>query len=180
MIDTPRLILRPWALDDVVEIERVTNTPPVMEYMGGVAAPDVFAAMVERNMLGQREYGFSFWIAQRRSDDALLGFCGFKRGTVGPILGEMEIGWRFREDVWGQGYAREAASACLDWAWARAQCERIFAITVMSNTPSWGLMLRLGMRRREDLDFHHPNFPPDHPLAPHITYEIEKPLARSA
>ena len=124
-------------------------------------------------MLGQREQGFSFWIVQRRGDGALLGFCGFKRGTVDPILGEMEIGWRFREDAWGQGYAREAASACLDWAWANVDCERIFAITVMGNAPSWGLMQRLGMRRREDLDFDHPNFPPDHPLAPHITYEIE-------
>jgi RimJ/RimL family protein N-acetyltransferase len=175
-IETARLILRPWAHADVAEIWRVTNTAAVMEYMGGVAAPDAFAAMVERIMRSQRECGFSFWIVQRREDGALLGFCGFKRGTVGPIIGEMEIGWRLREDAWGRGYAREAAGACLDWAWANLDCEKIFAITVMGNVPSWGLMQRLGMTRRADLDFDHPNFPPDHPLAPHITYEIECPV----
>ena len=174
-IETPRLILRPWTHDDVAEIWRVTNTASVMVHMGGVAAPDVFAAMVERIMFSQRELGFSFWIVQRRDDGALLGICGFKRGTVDPILGEMEIGWRFREDAWGQGYAREAASACLDWAWANVNCDRIYAITVTSNTPSWRLMQRLGMRRREDMDFDHPNFPAGHPLGPHVTYEIEKP-----
>ncbi len=173
-IETARLILRPWSQDDVVEIERVTNTPEVMEHMGGVAAPDAFVAMVERIMTGQREQGFSFWIVERRSDRALLGFCGFKRGTVNPIMGEMEIGWRFRQDAWGQGYAREAAQACLDWAWANVDCERIFAITVLGNAPSWGLMRRLGMTRREDMDFNHPNFAPEHPLAPHITYEIAR------
>jgi RimJ/RimL family protein N-acetyltransferase len=173
-IETPRLILRPWTLDDVVEIERVTNTVPVMQYMDGVVPPDMFLAMVERILRSQREQGFSFWIVERRSDRALLGFCGFKRGTVAPILGEMEIGWRLRQDAWGHGYAREAAGACLDWAWRNLDCAKIFAITVMGNTSSWGLMRRLGMTRRGDLDFDHPNFAPDHPLAPHITYEIAR------
>jgi RimJ/RimL family protein N-acetyltransferase len=174
MIETPRLTLRPWTRDDVVEIERITNTEAVMAHMGGVAAPDAFVAMVERILLCQREHGFSFWIVQRREDGALLGFCGFKRGTVGPILGEMEVGWRLRQDAWGQGYAREAAQACLDWAWRNLDCERIFAITVTGNISSWGLMQRLGMTRRADLDFAHPNYPPEHPLAPHITYEIAR------
>jgi RimJ/RimL family protein N-acetyltransferase len=173
-IQTPRLILRPWRRDDAAEIGRVTNTPEVMAHMGGVAAPDAFAAMVERIMASQREQGFSFWIVERRSDRALLGFCGFKRGTVDPIVGEMEVGWRFRRDAWGQGYAREAAQACLDWAWANVDCRKIFAITVPGNEASWGLMLRLGMTRRDDLDFNHPNFPPEHSLAPHVTYEIAR------
>ena len=63
----------------------------------------------------------------------------------------MEVGWRFREDAWGQGYAKEAAIATLDAAFKRFGAEGVVALTVAGNTGSWGLMERLGMRRREEL-----------------------------
>jgi RimJ/RimL family protein N-acetyltransferase len=80
-----------------------------------------------------------------------------------------------REDAWGRGYAAEAARACLDWAWANLGVPRIVSFTTPANEPSWRLMERLGMVRRPDLDFAHPQFPPDHPLSRHITYVIERP-----
>jgi RimJ/RimL family protein N-acetyltransferase len=92
-----------------------------------------------------------------------------------PIDGEIEIGWRLREDVWGRGYAREAASASLRWAWRSLQCDRIFAMTVPANRASWGLMERIAMVRRPDLDFGHPLFPANHPLHRHIVYAAARP-----
>lgn len=53
---------------------------------------------------------------------------------------------------------------------------RIVAITVPANRRSWGLMERLGMIRRPDLDFAHPSFPPDHPLSRHVSYVAERGL----
>jgi RimJ/RimL family protein N-acetyltransferase len=107
----------------------------------------------------------------------LLGYCGLK--IVGQpeiaISSDVEVGWRLREDAWGQGYAAEAARACLEWAWANLDVPRVVAITTPANAPSWRLMERLGMVRRPDLDFAHPRFPADHPLSRHITYVIERP-----
>jgi len=85
------------------------------------------------------------------------------------------MGWRLRRDAWGQGYAIEAARACLDWAWSNLKADRIVAITVPANRASWSVMERLGMIRRPDLDFAHPNFAADHPLSAHITYVMERP-----
>ncbi len=175
MIETSRLTLRPWREPDIAEFIRVTNTPAVMEFLGGVQAPEAMAASCARALACQAEHGFSFWIAERRSDCALLGFCGLKPGTVGPITGEIEIGWRLRQDAWGQGYAREAAGASLEWAWRNLACEQVVAVTVQANRRSWGLMQRLGMLRRPDLDFDHPDVPPDSPLRPHIGYAIARP-----
>jgi RimJ/RimL family protein N-acetyltransferase len=76
----------------------------------------------------------------------------------------MEVGWRLREDAWGQGYAREAASAALDLAFERFGADEVIALTVEGNRPSWGLMLRLGMARRADLDFASAEFDPDNPV----------------
>ncbi len=179
MIGTERLLLRPWEEKDLPEFIRVTNTENVMRHLGGVMGSDYFRSVFERMRASQEKDGFCFWLAERRADRTLLGFCGFKRGQVGPITGELEIGWRFREDVWGQGYAREAADASLGWAWAKRPEEMVYAITVPQNIKSRALMERLGMVRRTDLDFEHTGYPVGHALRPHVTYSIARPVGRS-
>ncbi len=47
--------------------------------------------------------------------------------------------------------------------------------TVPANTPSWGLMERLGMTHRPELDFDHPAFAAGHPLRRHLVYTIGRP-----
>jgi RimJ/RimL family protein N-acetyltransferase len=74
------------------------------------------------------------------------------------VEGEYEIGWRLREDAWGRGYAKEAAIASLDHAFGQLGAERVVALTVEGNGPSWGLMERLGMKRRPDLDYEGPEW----------------------
>ncbi|MGV3479027.1 MAG: GNAT family N-acetyltransferase, partial [Sphingobium sp.] len=81
-------------------------------------------------------------------------------------------GWRLREDAWGQGYAREAAIASIRRAFLVHGAERVVAFTVQGNSASWGLMERLGMVRRADLDFIDPAYGPD--LNPTIVYVTER------
>jgi RimJ/RimL family protein N-acetyltransferase len=176
-IETERLILRPWREADGREFVRITNTPMVMAHLGGVRDPYDWQGLVTAQQALQAEHGICFWLVERRVDGALLGFCGLEPGSVGSIEGEIEIGWRLRQDAWGQGYAKEAALASLAWGWANLVASRIRAITVPANRASWGPMERLGMTRRADLDFHHPRFPPGDPLRHHITYEMLRPSA---
>ena len=121
----------------------------------------------------QDERGFTFWVVERKEDGELLGFCGIKiaDGEGSPIAGEYEIGWRLREDVWGRGYAKEAAAASLDHAFDRLGAQLVVAITFPGNTASWGLMERLGMRRRAELAYDDPRFPE---LNPTIVYSIDR------
>ena len=159
MIDTARLTLRPWTRDDVEPFIRHTNTPAVMRWLGGVKTADALESIVlDRFMLWERRHGHSFWVVERKGDGAFLGFCGLKIADdpASPVEGETEIGWRLREDAWGQGYAREAATATLDFAFGALGKARVIALTVAGNTPSWGLMERLGMIRRPELDYEGP------------------------
>jgi RimJ/RimL family protein N-acetyltransferase len=94
-----------------------------------------------------------------------------------PVADDVEIGWRLREDAWGQGYATEAAAAVLAWAWANLPVDRIVSFTIPTNLASQRVMERIGMRRREDLDFAHPNFPADHQLSAHVAYAAQRPGA---
>jgi RimJ/RimL family protein N-acetyltransferase len=118
-------------------------------------------------------------VVERKEDSALLGFCGLKRSNQpsGP-QGMMEVGWRLREDAWGQGYAKEAATASLDLAFDRFGADEVIALTVQGNTGSWGLMLRLGMARRADLDFDSTDFGSEDPRI--IAYGITHDQWRAA
>jgi RimJ/RimL family protein N-acetyltransferase len=173
MIETERLRLRNWRAGDDVLFHTHCNRPAVMRWLGGVQPFETMQQTVGRLTRLQEERGHTFWVVERKSDDAFLGFCGLKiaNGHGSSVLGEVEIGWRLREDAWGQGYALEAASASLDKAFGPLGANRVIALTVTGNSASWGLMKRLGMRRREDLDYVDPDWPAD--MNPIIVYELE-------
>jgi RimJ/RimL family protein N-acetyltransferase len=155
MIETKRLRLRNWRAGDDALLHEHCNTPKVMRWLGGVKPREVMTTIVQRFQEWQERYGHSFWALERKEDGAFLGFCGLKRGDDpgSPVEGEVEIGWRLREDVWGRGYAKEAAAASLDFAFSQAGAEKVVALTVIGNSSSWGLMERLGMTRRPELDY---------------------------
>ena len=182
-METDRLVLREWGEGDSDRFYEIMNTPEVMRHLGGVQDRETWEAAVGRIMGFQRDFGHSFWLLERKPDGEMLGFCGLKRVNAGgtPMTGEYEIGWRLRESAWGQGYAKEAAIASLDLAFDRFGAPHVVALTVEQNQDSQGLMKRLGMTRRRDLDFDDPRFGPE--LNPTIVYRIEKddwPAARAA
>lgn len=177
-IVTERLRLRPWRTADIEPFMAATNTDPVSRWLGGVQDRAHFDDLCARMIVCQAEQGHSFWIAELRDSGAIIGFCGARiAGHPGtPVCGEMELGWRLGSEWWGQGYAREAAEASADWVWRnRPERERLIAYTVPGNAASWGLMRRLGMTYRREMDFDHPSFPPGHELCRHIVYTLERP-----
>jgi len=177
VIETERLTLRNWRAEDRAPFKALCNSPEVMACLGGIASDEQIDAGIARIQACAEANGFCFWAMERRADSAFLGFCGLKIALEPglPVEGEIEIGWRLRQDAWGQGYAREAALASLRWAWANLPAPRVIAMTVAANRRSWGLMERIGMTRRAELDFGHPSFPETHHLHRHIVYAADRP-----
>jgi len=184
--ETERLRLRTWDDEDEFRFYDAMNTPAVMRLLGGLQTPEEWSAGYQRLRAYQRDFGFTFWIVERKSDGQILGFCGLKRANAPgaeAIAGDVEIGWRLREDAWGQGYAKEAAIASLDLAFDRFGAPHVVAVTAEQNAPSQGLMMRLGMTRRTDMDFIDQRFAPDSEVNPQIVFRIDAsdwPDARAA
>jgi len=181
--ETERLILRLWGEGDADRFYSIMNTPAVMRHLGGIQDRATWEAAVGRIHGFQRDFGHTFWLLERKEDGELLGFCGLKRvnspGT--DLTGQFEVGWRLRESAWGKGYAKEAAMASLDLAFGHFGAPHVLALTIPSNETSQGLMERLGMTRREDLDFVDPRFGPE--MNPTVIYRIDAadwPAARAA
>jgi RimJ/RimL family protein N-acetyltransferase len=174
MIETERLTLRRWEDRDRAVFHRHCSDPIVMEQLGPLQTRQETDAQLDRQNGFLDSHGYCFWAVERKVDGALLGFCGLKPGAEDtPIAGEVEIGWRFGHAYWGQGYAREAAQASLDWAWAHLEVPSVAAITTTGNARSWGLMERLGMIRAPEDDFEHPKA--IERLKAHVTYRISRP-----
>jgi RimJ/RimL family protein N-acetyltransferase len=174
---TERLIIRSWRESDRDDYLATCNNEIVTAHLGGPASVEDIDAALARIVKSQHENGFCYWAVERKRDGAFLGYCGLKRTNLAdsPVENEIEIGWRLRDDVWGQGYASEAATAVLGWAWTHLSVDRIVSFTTPANRGSWGVMQRIGMTRCPELDFAHPGFAADHPLSAHITYVMERP-----
>jgi RimJ/RimL family protein N-acetyltransferase len=86
-------------------------------------------------------------------------------GLVGPWQPEgwpdFEIGWTLRSRYWKQGYATEAARACLRYAFTELGRPHIVSLIAPDNTPSIRVAERLGERFEEEVKLPHA---PDTPV----------------
>lgn len=172
--ETARLRLRDWEGADEQAFYAIMNTPAVMRNLGGVQTPQVWNAAYQRILGFTRDFGHTFWIVEDKTSGEIQGFCGLKRVNspgAGDLTGTPEIGWRLRESAWGKGIAKEAAMASLDLAFGRFGYDHVIALTVPRNDESQALMKRLGMTRREDLDFIDTRFGPE--MNPSIVFRID-------
>lgn len=73
-------------------------------------------------------------------------------GQTGPWQPEgwpgTEVGWSFLRSAWGNGYAREAAIAAIDWTFANLGWTEVIHSIHPDNHPSQALAARLGSRKR--------------------------------
>lgn len=174
VIETERLVLRrPDEADAALQF-RLLNTPTVMEHLGGPKELHEIEAKHAKSMAWFAQGGFGFMMLIEKSSGELVGHAGMKLvdNPLAPNPGDHEIGWLVREDRWRMGYAHEAMRAVVDWAFSSIGVPHLVALTCERNQPSWRLMEKLGMVRREDLDFTDPAFAPrDNPT---IQYSINR------
>ena len=172
--ETDRLILRTIEENDAAEQDRVLNTPTVMAHLGGVKEIHEIEAKHARAMALYAKEGFSFLFMIEKATGEMVGHCGIKRvdNPLAANVGDHEVGWLVREDRWRRGLAEEAMRAVLDWAFTRVDAPHVVALTSETNVGSWKLMEKLGMVRREDLDFSDPAYPAED--NPTIQYSLSR------
>ena len=86
--------------------------------------------------------GFGFWAVERQSDGRLLGMCGLvKRDT----LMEVDVGYALMPEFRGQGYAREAAAACVRYALDVLGLPQVWGITDPGNAASAAVLRKIGL-----------------------------------
>ena len=158
---TSRLVLRAWREDDFDAFAAMNADPRVMEYFPAPLTREESAAFFGHIREEFQTEGFGLYAVERISDGSQLGYTGLHRVTFDGLCGQIEVIWRLRADAWGNGYAPEAAQACLTLA-AKLGIEEIIAFTAVANLRSQRVMQKIGMECVAQ--FNHPTLPEGHPL----------------
>jgi ribosomal-protein-alanine N-acetyltransferase len=173
MIETERLVLRPWRADDREPFAALNADPRVMEHFPETLTREASDAMVDRMEGAWREHGFCFAAMERTSDGVFVGMAGLARVPFrAPFTPAVEIGWRLAQAHWGMGYASEAARAWLEYGFAVFGLAEIVSFTTTTNLRSQAVMQRIGMQRDASRDFEHPSLEPGHPLRSQVLYAL--------
>jgi RimJ/RimL family protein N-acetyltransferase len=142
-LQSPRLILRQWTPEDARFLYQLNLDPQVLEYTGDGAFESVHDARTFiENYRQYQLHGFGRWLIVRHADGAKLGWCGLRRADNRL---EVDLGFRLAQEYWGQGYASEAALACLKYGHQYLEIPEIIARTHRSNLRSQRVLERIGM-----------------------------------
>lgn len=168
---TERLRLRRWTDADRGAFHALNSDPAVMATIGPVMTRGESDAFMNRIEARFDELGYGLWCVDLDGDS--IGFTGL---AVPWFRDGVEVGWRLRSEHWGNGYAPEAARACLRYAFDVVGLDEVISFTARTNTKSQRVMEKLGMARDPDGDFDHPGVPEGNPLRPHVLYRLGRPL----
>lgn len=151
VIETERLLLRPWTADDVALLASMSSNPRVTRYIGdGLTWTALKAITVsDRALRHWREHGFGWRVVVDLVSGKAIGLIALNLmgpGTAGVDPQEHEIGWWLSPDRWGHGYATEAARAVAADAFQALQVPHLTARILPENTASVEVATKLGMQ----------------------------------
>ena len=148
ILETERLILRKFTLDDAPFMLELLNSPTWLRFIGDRNVHTLAEAenyLKNGTLKSYAENGFGFYAVIEKSEisnQEPIGLCGLvKRET----LPDIDIGFAFLPDLIGKGYGYEAASATLDYALNVLKIKRLVAIVNADNEKSIGLVKKIGM-----------------------------------
>jgi RimJ/RimL family protein N-acetyltransferase len=153
-LQTDRLILRPFTLDDAPAVRRLAGDPAIADTTLNIPHPyeaGMAEAWIETHpQQYEKGEGATFAIV-RRADGVLVGAIGIHPRAKHD---RAEIGYWIGKPYWGQGIATEAARAVVDYGFETLGLNRIYAYHFGRNPASGRVMQKLGMKYEGTLRQH--------------------------
>ena len=135
ILETARLSLREFTPADVNALEAVLGDPIAMQYYPAAFNRNEVEEWIERNVERYQRDGYGLWAMLLRKTGDLIGDCGcYLREMEGRS--SVEIGYHVRRDLWGNGYATEAARACMRYAFDKLGLDRVISLIRPENRQS--------------------------------------------
>jgi 3-dehydroquinate dehydratase / shikimate dehydrogenase len=174
LIETNRLILRPWRKEDLEPFAHLNADAKVMEYFPSTLSHKESDDLANRISSKLEEQGWGLWAVSVSGIVDFIGFIGLAEPTFSAhFTPAVEVGWRLAYPFWGRGYATEGALACLKYGFEALNLKEIVSFTAAQNMRSRAVMERIGMHHDLKDDFDHPKMPESHKLRRHVLYRLE-------
>lgn len=132
---------------DIDDLAALDADPEVMRFINGGVPRTREALLLESlprwEATGAQGPGRGFWIACEPRTGEFLGWFHLKQGHYWPR--EIEVGYRLRRVLWGQGLATEGTRALISHAFDVLGESKAHATTMAVNTASRRVMEKSGM-----------------------------------
>ncbi|NOR21055.1 MAG: GNAT family N-acetyltransferase [Xanthomonadales bacterium] len=145
-LETPRLRLRLFTLDDVQIMYTLSTDPDVIKY-ADTPAKDMAEArqrLKEGPLYDYEKYGYGRFAVELKETGEVIGFCGIK---YLPEIDLPEVGYRYLKEYWGKGIGTEAAKACVEFARQDLDIKKLIALIIPENIASIKVAEKLGMTK---------------------------------
>lgn len=139
-LETDRLVIRNFCMDDAVDLQEILGDAQTMQYSEPAYDLHKTRQFLEDFCIGQK----GAVAAVQKASGKVIGYILFKEYTPENY----EIGWFFNRAYWRQGYAYESCHALIEDTFANRNARKIFAETT-DGIKSAGLMKKLGMKLEE-------------------------------
>lgn len=154
-ITTERLILRPVLQSDTQGMFLLDSDPRVHEYLGKQPIRCYGRARAYIDFIQQQyeERGIGRWATIEKETGAFIGWSGLKLNTEEVMNGHSnyyDIGYRFRPEFWGKGYATEASIAARDYFFEHFPTATLVGIAHVENKASCRVLEKIGLQRKEE------------------------------
>jgi len=143
-LQTQRLLLRQFAVDDAEFILTLLNEPSFLRYIGDKKVRNLDDArqyILNGPVASYERNGFGLYLVELRDSQTPIGMCGLLKREE---LADPDIGFALLSDFWNKGFAFEASTVVLNDARERLKLQRILAITSLDNDASINLLQQLG------------------------------------
>jgi RimJ/RimL family protein N-acetyltransferase len=144
VIDTGRLILRRFTLDDLPAFYDLGSRPEIIRYAQATPLASLEEARVFMHSAPFNDYatyGYGRFACVWKASGEVIGFSGVK---YVPEIGDTELGYRFLPEYWGKGLATEAGRASIEFARVDLGLARLVALVHPDNVASARVLAKLG------------------------------------
>jgi RimJ/RimL family protein N-acetyltransferase len=152
-LETERLVLRPFVLEDAEAFLRMNSEPEIIRYTYQSALSSLEEAVDLMKRVPLKDYqtwGYGRLAVVLKETGEVIGFCGLK---YLPEIGETEVGYRLMPEHWQQGLATEAAARVLQHGREDLGFRRIVALVDPGNVASAKVATKIGLHLESQVPF---------------------------
>lgn len=151
LIETKRMLLRNFRLDDAPAFFRLGSIPEIIRYVGNTplnSIAEAEAALLSAPLRDYDVHGYGRFACIWKETGELIGFSGVK---FIEEMAETELGYRFLPEYWGRGLATEAGEASIQYARQSLGLNRLIGLVHPENHASARVLSKLGFSSRKNV-----------------------------
>lgn len=149
ILETERLLLREYALEDFDRLYEILSDPETMKHYPMPYDEKGVWRWLYWSLDNYSKYGFGLWAVELKQTGEFIGDCGI---TMQNIDGQSlpEIGYHINKKHWRHGYAKEAAGAVRDWFFENTDYNSVYSYMKYTNIASYSTAASIGMKKLKE------------------------------